>query len=177
MSDSSLPDPSSSDVIPPEAIAAIDAGFAAFDQYLLPYLASVGTGERVKYRMGDKSGPFVDKVAAYMETHPEFIPPQVDKASFLRNVARLEALKTCQRRFDEYKRLVDDSVRVTGSDVMTDGALPYYKSSKEAAKSGMPGAATVAEDLGERFAALRASAKSKRTASRAKRDDPPVSGT
>jgi hypothetical protein len=177
MSDSSLPDPSSSDVIPPEAIAAIDAGFAAFDQYMLPYLDSAGAGGRVRYPMGDKSGPFVDKVAAYMETHPEFIPPQVDKAAFQRNLARVQALTPYKRRLDEYKRLVDDTVRTTGSDLMTDGALPYYRSSKEAAKSGMPGAATVSEDLGERFAALRASGRTRRAVSRAKRGDAPVSGT
>jgi hypothetical protein len=154
-----IPKDMASDDIPPESIAAIDAAFATLDEHLLPHLESSGSDDRRRMaRMGDKSEPFVSKAADYSQTHPEFMPGYVDVAAFQRAIRRIDLLRPYQRRFDQYKSMVDDSVGIAGSDALN-GALPYYKTTKEAAKKKQPAAVTIAQDLAERFAANRSSKK------------------
>jgi len=154
-----VPNETASDDIPPESIAAIDGAFATLDEHLLPHLKLYGPKERRKRpRMGDRTEPFVSKAADYSETHPEFMPAYVDKPAFKRAVRRVGTLRPYQRRFDQYKSMVDDSMGIAGSDALM-GALPYYKTTKEAAKNKQPAAMTIADDLGERFAAKRPSKK------------------
>ena len=147
----SMPEDSGSDEFPPEAIAAIDAAFAALDRYLLPRLEIAPIGRRhARIRMGDKTEPFVDKVRDYLQTNPELMPSYADRPAFERAVGRLDILRPYQRRLAQYKKMVDDSVGIAGSDAM-EGALPYYKTSGEAAKKKRPGAVTIYEDLSQRF--------------------------
>ena len=146
-----VPEDSGSDEFPPEALTAIDAAFATLDQYLLPRLEIADPRKRRhRIRMGDKTEPFVDKVRDYLQTDPDLMPSYADRPRFERAVVRLDILKPYQRRLAQYKKMVDDSVGIAGSDAM-EGALPYYKASGDAAKKKWPRAVTIHADLSQRF--------------------------
>lgn len=171
-----VPNDSDSGGLSPEATAALDGAFAVIAQYLLPELESSGTEDRRKRaRMGDISEPFVSKVRDYSESNPEFMPPYADQSVFKRAVAKIEALRPYQRRFAQYKSMLDDTIGIAGSDALDEGALPYYKTVKEAAKKKKPAAATIAADLGMRYAALRGPRKAAPAASQEPPADPPGS--
>lgn len=146
-----VPEDSGPDEFPPESLAAIEAAFAALDQHLLPRLEIAPIGRRhARIRMGDKTEPFVAKVRDYLQTDPDLMPSYADRPRFERAVGRLDILKPYQRRLAQYKKMVDDSVGIAGSDAM-EGALPYYKASGDAAKKKWPRAVTIHADLSQRF--------------------------
>lgn len=144
----------------PEASAAIDGAFETLDLHLLPILESAGTDDgRGRARMGERSEPFVGKIRDYLVTNPEFMPPYADTPAFQRAVKKIDALRPYQRRFDQYKSLVDDTVGNAGSDALEAGAHPYYKTVAEAAKYKQPAAVTIYEDLSSRYARRRSPKK------------------
>jgi len=93
---------------------------------------------------------FVSKTLNDATTN-SFKPPFVDIDYFSRNVAAFGALRSLQQPVSQLADMLDDSLALTGSDAMN-AALAYYQSVKTANKLNVQGAATIADDLSERFA-------------------------
>ncbi len=167
-----IPNDLDSGDIPPDSVAAILSAFALLDQHMLPHLRSAGTDDqRNMMRMGEKNEPFVGKVSDYLETNPEFMPSYANKDGFKAAVSRVNALKPFQRRLDQYKSMVDDTVSMNGG-LALEGALPYYTTTREAAKRKQPAAVTIYQDLRTRFIRKRPAKPAAPAAAAAKPADP-----
>ncbi|NEU71553.1 hypothetical protein PI95_002890 [Hassallia byssoidea VB512170] len=123
-------------------------------QKKLPFLITLTTEERRKlFKMGDKSLAFVNNSVAAAQSNRDILPASFDVEELVRDyqlVSTLTELLTSMRQLTEQ---VDDTLLAVGSDAMT-SSLTVYDYVKTAAKK-TPGLKTIAEQLGERFKAIR----------------------
>ena len=67
-----------------------------------------------------------------------------------------------QRPLDQISAMVDSSLQLAGSEALS-AALAFYQSVKMAAKMGVAGAGTIADDLSQRFPGRSRSAAAAKT--------------
>lgn len=141
---------------------AIRAAVEALRTTLLPYLTTLSAAERQKLsKMGDKSVAFVTKAYEYGQKNPALVPSYLDMAELAADVGLVETLRELSQGLLPITDAIDDTMLLAGSDAMQ-GALTFYNNAKVAAKAKAPNAATIYEDLAERFpgtATKRATAK------------------
>jgi hypothetical protein len=138
--------------IPADDLQAIRAAVQTLQDKLMPHLTNLGTDEkRALTKMGSKSVDFVSKTHGYAITNPQFKPAFVDIDDFSSSVAAYSLLRSLHQPVSQLADMLDDSMALAGSEAMT-AALAYYQSVKTADKMNLPGAATIAADLSERFA-------------------------
>jgi hypothetical protein len=123
-------------------------------QKKLPFLITLSLDERRKlFKMGDKSLAFVNNSVAAAQSNRDILPASFDVEELVRDyqlATTLTELLTSMRQLTEQ---VDDTLLAVGSDAMT-SSLTVYDYVKTAAKK-TPGLKTIAEQLGERFKAIR----------------------
>lgn len=117
----------------------------------LPFLLGLTTQERKELaKLGDKTVGFDEKVQAYMNTNPEFVPAFIDSAEVRKDrLLRMRFLNF----FPEFMTLaeqMDDTLTILGSEILM-ADLAYYQNVREAARRGVPGAQQIYEDLRVRF--------------------------
>jgi hypothetical protein len=118
---------------------------------LVPQLVSLGPEQRRGLpKMGDKTVSFVSKALDYARAHPHMRAPYVELDEFARAWETVELMFAMQRPLRLVTGLLDDSLLLAGSETYT-AALACYQVVKGAARLKVPGAATVAADLGQRF--------------------------
>jgi hypothetical protein len=140
-----------STVVPPEVLQAAIAQQQAAVDTLRPYLVALGTMDRRKMpRLGDKNEVFVLKTLAYATSNPEFMPTFVDVGEFKKDVDVMQALRPVVRLAVQFVDLLNDTIGLAGSEALQ-ASLPYYSTTKTAAKMGQPIAMTIAADLGAQF--------------------------
>ncbi len=138
-------------VVPPEVLQAALAHQQAAVDALMPYLVTLGTLDRRKMpRLGDKNEVFVLKTLAYATSNPEFMPTFVDIGEFRKDVDLMQGLRPMARLAVQFAELLDDTIGLAGSEALQ-ASLPYYSTTKTAAKMGQPLAMTIAADLGGQF--------------------------
>ena len=138
--------------IPNDDLQAVQAAVQTLQAKLVPHLVNIGSDEkRALTKMGSKSVDFVSKTLTYANTNPQFKPAFVDIDSFSNDVTAFGVLRSLQQPLSQVADMLDDSMALTGSDAMN-AALAYYQSVKTANKLNMPGAATISDDLSQRFA-------------------------
>ena len=138
--------------IPTDDLQAIRDAVQTLQDKLMPHLANIGADEkRALTKMGSKSVDFVSKGLGYTIANPQFKPAFVDIDEFSKSVAAYGLLRSLHQPVSQLADMLDDSMALAGSDAMT-SALAYYQSVKNADKLNLPGAATIAADLAERFA-------------------------
>ncbi|MBW4573383.1 MAG: hypothetical protein KME31_37165 [Tolypothrix carrinoi HA7290-LM1] len=139
--------------ISPQDIQEIKAALQTV-QKKLPFLITLTTEERRKLvKMGDKSLAFVNNSVAAAQSNRDILPASFDVEELVRDyqlTSTLTELLTSMRQLTEQ---VDDTLLAVGSDAMT-SSLTVYDYVKTAAKK-TPGLKTIAEQLGERFKAIR----------------------
>jgi hypothetical protein len=139
--------------ISPEDIQEIKAALQTV-QKKLPFLITLTTEERRKLvKMGDKSLAFVNNSVAAAQSNRDILPPSFGLEELVRDyqlTTTLTELLTSMRQLTEQ---VDDTLLAVGSDAMS-SSLTVYDYVKTAAKK-TPGLKTIAEQLGERFKAIR----------------------
>ena len=120
----------------------------------LPFLITLSVEERRKLvKMGDKSLAFVKNSLTAAQSNRDILPASFDLDEFVRDyqlAATLTELLIGMRRLTEQ---VDDTLMAVGSEAMT-SSLTVYDYVKTAAKK-TPGFKTLAEQLGERFKAIK----------------------
>ena len=137
----------------PEDMQQIKAALQTI-QKKLPFLITLSTEERRKlFKMGDKSLAFVNNSLTAAQSNPDILPASFDIQEFVRDyqlAATLTELLIALRQLSEQ---VDDTLLAVGSEAMS-SSLTVYGYVKTAAKK-TPGLKRLAEQLGDRFKAIR----------------------
>jgi hypothetical protein len=137
----------------PEDMQQIKAALQTI-QKKLPFLITLSTEERRKlFKMGDKSLAFVNNSITAAQSNPDILPASFDLQEFVRDyqlAATLTELLIALRQLSEQ---VDDTLLAVGSEAMS-SSLTVYDYVKTAAKK-TPGLKRLAEQLGDRFKAIR----------------------
>ena len=122
---------------------------------LKPYLIALSPAERQSIpKMSDKTQPFVEKIIAYTDTSPQFVPPYMDKEVLESDMATYNQLIPLFRAVKQLSDGLDDTSMQAGAECYTN-ALIYYNSVNQATKADVPGAKAICEDLRKRFVKIR----------------------
>jgi hypothetical protein len=137
--------------IPEEDMALIEAAITTLKEKLLPYLKTLSTEEsRQLPKVGDKSIAFVAKTLEYCKSNPELVPRFLDVKEFIADVRAMEILRLYYATLLQITDSLSDSIIMAGSDAYA-AALMFYNTVQYAAKTKEPKAATIFEDLSNRF--------------------------
>ena len=97
-------------------------------------------------KLGDIRIPFVEKVAQYAVSNPEFLPPFADVPEFTTDFKAFTDLREMMRPLRQIIDNLENSMTVSGSEAW-DFARNYYKTVQFQARMGVPGAQTILDDL------------------------------
>ena len=137
----------------PQDIQEIKAALQTI-QKKLPFLITLSNEERRRLlKMGDKSLAFVNNSVTAAQSNREILPASFDVEELVRDYQLASALTEVLTSIRQLTEQVDDTLLAVGSDAMT-SSLTVYDYVKTAAKK-TPGLKTVAEQLGERFKAIK----------------------
>ena len=104
--------------------------------------------------LGTERGAMVKSFEVSMHEHPELVPRYVNTDRLAADLALWRDLLEISARAREVCELVEDTLHLTGNDVLT-AFLGYYQSVRQAARRNVPGADTIAADLSRFFARRR----------------------
>ncbi|ARV57889.1 hypothetical protein BZZ01_03890 [Nostocales cyanobacterium HT-58-2] len=137
----------------PEDIQQIKAALQTI-QKKLPFLITLSTEERRKlFKMGDKSLAFVNNSLTAAQSNPDILPASFNLQEFVRDYQLAATLTELLISLHQLSEQVDDTLLAVGSEAMS-SSLTVYEYVKTAAKK-TPGLKSLAEQLGERFKAIR----------------------
>jgi hypothetical protein len=123
-------------------------------QKKLPFLITLSTEERRKlYKMGDKSLAFVNNSLSAAQSNRDILPASFNLDEFVRDYQLATTLTDLLLKLEQLTEQVDDTLMAVGSEAMG-SSLTVYDYVKTAAKK-TPGLKTLAEQLGERFKAIK----------------------
>ncbi|MHC0064819.1 hypothetical protein ACWATR_18265 [Nostoc sp. UIC 10890] len=137
----------------PQDIQEIKAALQTV-QHKMPFLVTLSTEERRKLvKMGDKSLAFVNNSVTAAQSNREILPATFDVEELVRDYQLATALTELLISVQQLTEQVDDTLMAVGSEAMT-SSLTVYDYVKTASKK-TPGLKIVAEQLGERFKAIK----------------------
>jgi len=137
----------------PQDIQEIKAALQTI-QKRLPFLITLSNEERRRLlKMGDKSLAFVNNSVTAAQSNREILPASFDVEELVRDYQLASALTELLTSMRQITEQVDDTLLAVGSEAMS-SSLTVYDYVKTAAKK-TPGLKTVAEQLGERFKAIK----------------------
>jgi hypothetical protein len=137
----------------PQDIQEIKAALQTIQQKL-PFLITLSNDERRSLvKMGDKSFAFVNNSVTAAQSNREILPASFNVEELVRDYQLASALTEVLTSMRQITEQVDDTLLAVGSEAMT-SSLTVYDYVKTAAKK-TPGLKTVAEQLGERFKAIK----------------------
>jgi hypothetical protein len=137
----------------PQDIQEIKAALQTV-QRKMPFLITLSTEERRKLvKMGDKSLAFVNNSVTAAQSNREILPATFDVEELVQDYQLAAALTELLISVQQLAEQVDDTLMAVGSEAMT-SSLTVYDYVKTASKK-TPGLKTVAEQLGERFKAIK----------------------
>ncbi|MBW4612950.1 MAG: hypothetical protein KME21_06635 [Desmonostoc vinosum HA7617-LM4] len=123
-------------------------------QKRLPFLITLSTQERRKLiKMGDKSLAFVNNSVTAAQSNREILPASFDVDELVRDYQLAIALTELLTSMRQLTEQVDDTLLAVGSEAMS-SSLTVYDYVKTAAKK-TPGLKTLAQQLGDRFKAIK----------------------
>ncbi len=123
-------------------------------QQKLPFLITLSVEERRKlFKMGDKSLAFVNNSLTIAQSNRDILPASFDLDEFVRDYQLAATLTELLLGLRQMTEQVDDTLLAVGSEAMS-SSLTVYDYVKTAAKK-TPGLKILAQQLGERFKAIR----------------------
>ena len=138
--------------IPDAVIADVTTKLNDVSNQLKPYLIGLTPTERQELpKMGDNTLPFVQKCLGYCQSNPEFAPAFINFEGLFADMKIYEQLLPVYRLVLQLENKLNDTSMEAGAESYI-SALSYYNSVKMAAKSDIPGAKAIYEDLKKRFA-------------------------
>ena len=138
-------------IIPEEVILESTQKLNDAAELLRPYLIALTPEERRTIpKMSDKTVPFVEKNLEYCETAPQFAPPYMDVEALYGDMKVTKQLIPLFRIVKALHDGLDDTTMEAGGEAFVN-ALSYYNSVKQAAKTNVPGAKSIYDDLKKRF--------------------------
>lgn len=137
--------------ITPEAMTAILDHVKGIETQLGGFAVSLSTKEkRTMNGVGVKTQEFMDKVLEYAEKNPDLVPSYIDLAELRRDIELTRNLWALQKHILPILGRVNDTMAVSGDDAYAVSRL-FYHHIKTVANANLPGAATIAKELGELF--------------------------
>ncbi|MBW4692465.1 MAG: hypothetical protein KME27_11940 [Lyngbya sp. HA4199-MV5] len=134
-------------------IEQVKAAFVTIQQ-MLPFLVNLTAEERRRLlKMGDKSLAFVSNSLTIAQANPDVLPASFDLTEFGRDYRLMTVLTEFLFSLRQLTEQVDDTLMAVSSEAMT-SSLGVYDYIKMAAKT-RPGLKSSAEQLGERFKAIK----------------------
>lgn len=109
-------------------------------------------------KMSDRSIAYAEKTMEYIQSDPQFLPPDVDAEEVVKDYDTFTYLRSMIRLLMPFIENVDDTATLAGSDVLK-AVSAYYNTVREAAGRGVPRAQTIHEDLRQHFEAQRTRVK------------------
>lgn len=103
-------------------------------------------------KISDGRLPFVEKVAQYAVSNPEFLAPFADVPEFNKDFQTFKDLREMVRPLQQIIDNLENSMMVSGSEAYH-FARNFYQSVQFNAKMGVPGAQTIYDDLRPLFEA------------------------
>ena len=91
------------------------------------------------------------KALTYAEANPQLVPPYLDVPEFRKDYNLALALQTLLQVSTPMQESIVDTASAVGHEAYR-AALVFYKAAQQAAELNVPGADTIATDLGNRFA-------------------------
>jgi hypothetical protein len=147
--------------INPEDLRKITEALKVVEDTLKPYLIALTPEERKKnLKMGDKTTPFVEKIAEYAKSNPEFVPAYMNVQNLEIDLKAVNDLTLFLRPTEQLASGINDTILLSGGEAYSN-ALMYYNSVKQAAKNNIPSAKIIFEDLKKRFEKIKAKKDSK----------------
>lgn len=123
-------------------------------QKKLPFLINLTADERRSLvKMGDKSLAFVNNSLNAAQTNRDILPASFDVDEFVRDYQLAVVLTELLTGLRQLEEQVDDTLLAVGCEAMS-SSLTVYNYVKTAAKN-TPGLKTLAQQLGERFKAIK----------------------
>ena len=121
----------------------------------LPFLINLTVDERRRlFKMGNKSQAFVSSSLTIAQTNRNILPASFNLDEFARDYRLTNSLQQVHLRLQQLSEKVDDTLVAISSEAMG-SSLTVYDYVKTAAKK-TPGLKALADQLGDRFKALRA---------------------
>ena len=137
--------------LPEELVASVKQHFADASEAVSQSLINLSPEEsKALPKLGDKSYSFVTKTLEYMKVPGTPMPPYVNGEELYID---LKAYDTLRQILQSVMPLIDqlnDTMALSGSEAYI-AALSFYNYIKGAAKSNVPGAQTIYDDLSSRF--------------------------
>ena len=138
-------------IIPDEEVDITTQKLNEGGAILKPYLIALTPDQRKEIpKMSDKTLPFVEKITEYCQSAPQFVPAFMDVEALAGDFKVTQQLTGLFRTVKAMHDNLDDTIMQAGSEAYMN-ALNYYNSVKQAAKSDVPGAKSIYEDLKKRF--------------------------
>lgn len=137
--------------LPKEQAKAIDVHIEGIKEILMSSLVTLTKEERKEtLKMGDKTLAFTTKALENAQKYPDLIPGYLSLEEFKHDLEATVALREIQQALTPLNEALSDTLMVAGSEAFQ-AALVFYNSVKGAAKSGVPGAKTVYDELSKRW--------------------------
>ncbi|TAF77865.1 MAG: hypothetical protein EAZ53_01240 [Bacteroidetes bacterium] len=146
-------------VIPPGELQQVINKLQEIASILKPFLIALTPDERKSIpKMSDKTQPFVEKALDYAQSNPEFTPAYMSVPELQIDMKAVQDLTAVLQLLQPMCDNVNDTTMLSGSEAYL-AALTYYNSVKHAAKSNIPSAKAIYDDLSKRFEAQKAKGK------------------
>ena len=137
--------------IAPSELQNVLAKLKEIEAILKPYLIALTPEERKTIpKMSDKTQTFVEKALDYAISNPEFAPAYMNVAELQIDLKAVYDLTSISQILQPIVDNVNDTEMLSGSEAFM-AALTYYNTVKHAAKSNVPSAKAIYEDLRKRF--------------------------
>ena len=137
--------------IPADVLQSVNDGLAKIMSDLEPFLVSLTADQKMgMVKMGDGTVAFVNKALSYIDTNPEFIPPFLSAAEMKIDGVAVAQLAPVVKQIAQLAANLEDTLMLCGSEAYL-ASLIYYNSVKLAAKSNIPDALVIFEDMSQRF--------------------------
>ena len=131
---------------------AILAAWATLSEKLAPHLQNLEPDARKDLpKVGEKSFAFMDKVRNYAPANPDLVPSFMDLDAFQADMTGADFLQQNLRLAVPLLTALEDSLTLSLVEAY-EAALMFHHNVKVAAKSGVPNAKAIYEDLATRFA-------------------------
>jgi hypothetical protein len=138
---------------------AINEAIQKLNTLLAPKLITLSKEDKKRLaKISDDAIPFVEKVAQYAASNPEFVPNFLDAGEFEKDFSAFKDLRGFGRLLTQISQNMDDTSTLAGSEA-DEFARMFYASVAQAAKLGAPGAQAIYDDLRPRFEAQRSKPK------------------
>jgi hypothetical protein len=117
----------------------------------MPFMVNLTPDERRTLpKMSDGTLPFVSKALTYAESNPQFVPPYTNVGELRKDFNLVAQLTLIQQQLAMLAEKVNDTILALGSEAFVT-SLSFYNAVKQAAKTNVPGADTIYQDLRTRF--------------------------